>query len=739
MDKSVDFMRSFECHGISLQTSNSGQAIGECPFCGKEKFYVDRSTGQWECKVCAEKGNLVVFLRKIWDLSRESNDTSAYLDDLAESRGLLSSDTLTNWGTVRSVLTGIWLIPGFNSEGEIVQLYRYLKNKDGKRVLYVTPGLSYKGNPAHGIHWCLTSNIDSDEVYLAEGVWDGMALSEVVKSTSLILAVPGCNVFLTNWASFFIGKKVNILYDNDHSRQVTVGRGIIRQVEGGAITGIKRVVNTLMNYKKTPKSISYLSWGERGFDFALKDGYDLRDHLCQGKDVQQRKSLWLSLSKKIVTIPEEWVVKESPKEININPSECKSWRDLIMSWRKSGMHWPDSGEGLDYALSVMLSCILSTSTQGEPIWIKVVGPPSCGKSVLAEACAVAKKYIKSLSTIRGMYSGYRTTKDDNEDNSLIPLIRNKTLILKEGNTLVKSVNFDRVLSELRDLYDGAGRSHYNNRMGKDYEGIRFTIIICGTEAYMDIFDRSELGERFIDCIVLKELDEESEEEIGWKVALRANSEVEVSSNGTAESLMTPEMLEAKRMTGGYIEYLRGEAENLLLKIDASEESLRYCQRLATFASFMRTKQPLDKGKGHPEIKAQRELSFRLISQFVRLAKCLAVVLGRDSLDESVMTRVKKVGLDTSRGTLLEICHLLYKEQDNGVDTKTLAILLTQEEVKTRHLLQFMRKIGILDLMPTNSPMKITRYARGSSQTRKWRLTDRILRLYELVVLEGVIQ
>lgn len=718
----TDFLRSYTCHGLELRTTTSKQAIGECPFCGGEdKFYINTSTGLYDCKVCSpDGGNLYTFMRSLWELLSQVDHS---YEKLARQRGLLNPESLSDWGILSS-LTGTWLAPGYNSGGEIVQLYRYMKDpKKGKYRFWLTP------NSNHGIHCYLSGDMNADMVLVTEGIFDGVLLSEILGKEAMILAVPGCNVFFSNWCSYFAGKDVVLLYDNDHPSKVKVGEGYHEKAPA-AITGIKNVVDTLINHSHTPNSISYLRWGNDGDGYSSKlaDGYDIGDYLRQGNTLKERKKLWSTLSQKIVPVPDEWKVKKTIHAVNLKPSKCLSWRDLVNDWRKA-MQWPESGEGLDYAFSVMLACSLSTSTQGDAVWVKIIGPPSSGKSVLAEACTVAKKYVKALSTLRGLYSGYRTTKDDEEDNSLIPLIVNKTLIIKDGDTLVKSPNAEKILSELRDLYDGAGRSHYNNRMGKDYEGVRFTLIICGTEA-LSILDRSELGERFIDCAFLETMEESLEDDIGWRVALRACSEVAITSNGIPESLMTEEMLNAKQKTAGYIEYLRNNADRLISKVYFSEETLRYCQKLAEFTSFMRTKQPLDRGKGHPEIKAQRELSFRLISQFVRLARCLGAVLNRKEVDEYVMKRVRQVGMDTSRGLSLEVCRELYQVGENGMEQRAIAIVLSQEEAKIRAFLRFLRRIGIIEIVENKSRHHMIKQ-------KRWRLTSRIRRLYELVVLKPV--
>jgi len=50
----------------------------------------------------------------------------------------------------------------------------------------------------------------------------------------------------------------------------------------------------------------------------------------------------------------------------------------------------------------------------------------------------------------------------------------------------------------------------------------------------------------------------------------------------------------------------------------------------------------------------REFASRLVSQLMRLAGCLALVLNKPRVDNEVMQRVRRVALDTSRGITLKI-------------------------------------------------------------------------------------
>src|SRR5690606_35550052 len=138
-----------------------------------------------------------------------------------------------------------------------------------------------------------------------------------------------------------------------------------------------------------------------------------------------------------------------------------------------------------------------------------------------EAISVNQDYVVAKSTIRGFHSGFKTDGNGEEDNSLIDQIRDKTLVTKDGDTLLQSPNLGQILSEARDLYDSTSRTHYRNKMSRDYAGVRMTWLLCGTSSLREI-DQSELGERFLDCVLMDDIDDELEDAILWRVANRVD-------------------------------------------------------------------------------------------------------------------------------------------------------------------------------------------------------------------------
>jgi len=720
-------LRPYLFHGVNLQWDDK-VATGDCPWCGREgKFSVDVETGLWRCYVCGEGtdkggGNAYTFLRKLWEMADKG--TTDY-SGLAEDRRLLP-DTLVHWELAVSPLTGDWLVPGHNTDGKLCQLYRKVVGADRSRLL-PTSGLG------HQIHGMPTYHGDLGTVYVCEGPWDGMALWEAMgrckrtedglaQTANLghsllaeanVLAVPGCSTFLEAWLPLFQGKQVVLMYDNDHWHK-NPATGKLSAPAGWA--GMRRVAGLLNG---VADSVKILRWGgEEDHDASLPPGYDVRDLLTTGDgSSQDRLSRLLSL---VGDTPKEW--SKGKKIVSGKGREapeclpCGNYQKMITAWRKA-LRWTD---GLDRALSCMLASVASTQMVGDQLWLKVVGPAACGKSTLCEAVSMNHKYVLAKSTIRGFHSGFKEQgggKD--EDNSLVSLLPGKTLVTKDGDTLLQSPNLSQILSEGRDVYDGVSRTHYRNAMSKDYDNLRITWILCGTSSLRQI-DSSELGERFLDVVIMDGIDDDLEDEILNRVVHRAARDVATESGTEMTGQNSKEMTLAMQLTGGYVDWLRKNAPDKLASIDYSPAVRRKLTRLGKFVAHMRARPSLKQ-----EEIAEREFATRLVSQLTRLAGCLALVLNRTEVDEEVMRRVQQVAMDTSRGRTLSIVEHVYASEV-GLESKTLAMLAGQTEDKTRLLLRFLRAIQVVENYQPVSE-------KGTKGRVHWRLTDRMHRLYAEVV------
>jgi len=723
-------LRPYLFHGLDLSYEDGEkEAQGECPWCGRAgKFSVSVETGEWQCFVCragTERGggNVYTFLRLLHEESdKRTNGTTK---QLAEDRRLLYPETLTYWGVVQSVLTGEWLVPGYSADGKLTQLYRYVKVHDGKMKLLPTPELG------HALFGRNLYDAARPAVYLCEGPWDGMALWETLRGTKRtdegeyrltgaeassllaganVLAVPGCGSIggpLERWAPLLADKTVHLMFDSDHPREHNG-----RIVEPAGYTASQRAANILSIGVEPPKELRWLKWGEAGFDPDLPSGFDVRDWLARGTSRHESAGTLIS---KLEPIPTEWVKGSKARgSAEVTMLECTDWATLRNSWRKA-MRWTD---GLDFALAVCLAAAASVRVVGDQVWLMIMSPPSTGKSELAEALALDREHVKAISAFRGFYSGYQTDAEGSENLSLVEKLRNKAFVVKDGDTLLTLPNKDQIMGQARDLYDTTGRTAYNNKMSRDYEGLRFAWLLFGTFS-LRALDTSELGERFLKCRIMESISEELEDDIGWrKINLVRQHRFEV--DGKLETTDTEEKIQAKRLTAGYLHWLRTNIGRLLPEIEMSDSVAKAIVSLGTFVAYMRARP----SKRQDEEEG-REMSPRLISQLGKLALCLAAATNHTAVNAEVLACIRRVAVDTASGRSLNIARCLYNAGDEGVETGGVAAKTHYPEDGERKLLRFMRRLGAVELY--------TRETKGVRVTPRWRLSKRMRRLYEEAV------
>jgi hypothetical protein len=716
-------LKPFLCHGVDLDWGpGAAQATGACPFCGKPKLYVALDTSKWDCKVCSpEGGNDLTFLRLLWERSGTLTTPADY-EALRVDRGYLGVECLRRWGLVKSFLTGEWLVPGYSPEGEVCNLYRWAVDpKKEVRRLWPTTGREH----------CLMGlgawDPKKPRVAICEGPWDGMALWELMKRVAKgprskasmaedmnVLAVPSAGTFKEAWGALFRGKEVTLLYDNDHPRPGPSG-----PAAGGraGYVGMQRAAGVLGAMTPPPKSVAYLAWGPEGYAPGLPSGTDVRDWLHAAPDVAGRAGQLNALWDMVQPCPAPWLASARPQGApSLEPLACSSWAAVEAAWERAMRFTPH----LRATLLCMLASAASTECVGEQLWVLVLGPPSCGKTTLCEGLSCAREWVYPKDTLTGLVTGYQIDRDGSENLSLALKLKNKTLVINDGDTILQLPNRAQVFSQLRAFYSRNLRTQYGNKMSGDMENISATVIICGTGSLRQL-DMSEFGERFIIVRAAGPMTAEEERGVSMRAALQEAAGMGQRFNGRADSTDSPEKIQAKRLTGGYVCWLRENVFSELAKIAAPPDAVGQCVDLGTLVAYLRARQ----SKTQDE-ETEREMPHRLARQMVRLAKCLAVVMNRPALDAEVMGLCKRVALDTAKGKTLAIARALASAGAGGLQAGTVARLINRPDDEVGKLLRFMTVIGALQRWQAPS-------VGGVKAAIRYKLSPRLDDLYRRII------
>ena len=575
-------------HGVIL-TQKGSQSIGDCPFCDKEqKFYVSNKKGMYDCKVCGASGNTYTFLTEISKLCRDQTSEKDY-KAFGKKRSI-HPNVLKRNNLAYDSVTERWLIPVLNPEGNIVNLMTYDESlKKGKT----------RSTPTCARHLYLANKIaDSGPIYVCEGEWDALALESLLDKAGVtsasVVAVPGAETFKKEWIGLFDKREVVLLYDNDSSGQ----------------DGKQKVIDTLAD---KAKSIRSLVWPSN-----TPDKYDISDLV---RDNGLTKKTWTRL---LDMVQDETGRPSKPK------IQRTSFRSVLKDF-KAKLHF---NKDMEQSLLITLATVISNRIPGDPLWIYVVGPPGCGKSMMLQSFQHAQNCMfRSKLTATSLVSGMR--QDDGSDPSLLAQLDECTLLIKDF-TAVKSMPLvvqENLYGILRDAYDGNVLVEYGNGVKRNYPKVHFSIV-AGITDVVHGDNRAALGERFLKVEVIPS-DKEYDQEAQIRASLGnmiANVKAEDGLKDSIEAFV----------------YHLNETFDLDQLPDVPpwviDRIVSLCQIIGSLrASVLRERSDDVSYRPRPEIGT------RLANQILKLGRACALVAGKQEIDEEIYQIMQKVAFSTAHG------------------------------------------------------------------------------------------
>ncbi len=602
-------LRSFTQHGVYFDRVAGSNAKGTCPFCGKQKFFANVETRAWDCKVCGRSGGLRKFLAEKAIDNQEGFKGKVVLR-LKKSRGL-DGKTLRAWGIGWDGRNYTIPVDGL---GELIDLRRYSLNQHSLTTTGGKIGLVGKAT-------------DSNEVWICEGEWDGMALWEAMqklKKDASVLAVTGAQAFPHSAVHFFQGKTVNVAFDHDEGGQ----KGAMRIYQ--ALHGIA-------------KEVKFVHWPE---DTSLGD--DVRDVY-----EQKGKRVVAILRKRLEEEPQSTLLSDADTPQEVRKVEQPTGpgmkiEDIIKGYRK-WMHLPDPE-----VLSVLFGAILANRMEGDPLWLFLVAPPGGSKSMILMSLAGAPLIFTTTSlTPHALVSGANFT--GGGDPSLVPKLNEKVLVIKDFTTILNMPQFqrDEIFGTLRDVYDGRTEKIFGNGTHRAYDS-KFGIL-AGVTPVIDSFAQiaSTLGERFLKY----RLTRKGKIDVGKDVIMKA------LQNIAHEGTMAKNLREIAQ-----------KALDVKMPKKMPEMSHKMAvriMRLAQWIASLRGVVSREKYTNEVMFKPVAEIGTRLAKQLAKLGIGIAILHRKKAIDEEVFQVISRVARDTAPDRVEEIIKQLYlrtqKEYASTVD------------------------------------------------------------------------
>jgi hypothetical protein len=609
-------VRKFYYHfGVELQQGD--ELIGDCPLCDKENhLYVNSQTGLFSCKSCGEEGNLVLFMRAFHKVCLDDTTDEDY-KSLSADRGI-ASGVLRDHGLALNWLTGDWLVPIYNSSNVIVNLYQYDMST---RKMMCSPG-----HP-QGLYMLNTLRRDVSKTYICEGHWDALCLYQVLDSVQHpdaknrtgntlrdeydILAVPGASIFKDSWTKIVKDRDVMLAYDND-----TAGTH-----------GMDRMERVLQKATDKPRSVQRIKWPSDA------PQNDIRD-LGQSMSARQISDYLLDNM--------ESVDLEAAK-LAQQPLPCGTFNDLVNEFGKVLV----VNQQCKDLLALCSATLLSTHIPGESLWFKVVGPPGSGKTTFVDPFANVRSMAYKRDHLTGLVSG----KMDKSDPSPIRKMKGKTFIVLDADTIMGSESCNKLMREMRRVYDKSYSTDYLTGWGAEYEDLNLSVIWCGTKR-LRYMDDPALGDRFL----TKELRiPQKQEDNVIRRAIR-------NSTRRMEGLPGYDMTGVKRATLGFLMDRKEENTPQLIDDDV-EEAIRAMSKLVGYSRSNTTRD-----KTGRILYATREACTRIAGQLVKCANCLGLVFDVQSMTDEIMRILGSIAMDTSESPRYNVLRYLYSHDgEHSID------------------------------------------------------------------------
>jgi hypothetical protein len=427
-----------------------------------------------------------------------------------------------------------------------------------------------------------------ETIWVCEGHWDRIAAEAIVAGKNITpIGVPGSGVWKKSWTDALVERDVVFCYDNDNAGKVGYEKVILKHIAAHA---------------QKPKSVSFLDWSKS--ETPVKEKYDLNDTYL---DHKRNSFEYVQSLVQPYTVPEGTVIVKSAVDTVKANMEIDTFDKLLDIFRSTYY----TTEDMEMCLLLMLTSIYSINVSGEQIWLRLIGPPGCGKTTICKTVSASENVVLR-STFTGLFSGWKD--DGGQDASLVPVIAGKTLVVKDADALLRQPNVERIFSELRDFYDKDSSIQYKNLVHHDYRNIRCTMVLCGTHI-LRRSDQSFLGERFLDYEM--SVTQQDEDRIADRMMERS---MELASD---PSTLPPETT-VQAAAKGFMEHLMERKMTTKLSADFQRD----IKMLAKLAAKMRTKVDRDTfGKGDITFNPVSELPTRLIGQLSKVAMCAPIVTG----------------------------------------------------------------------------------------------------------------
>ena len=287
-----------------------------------------------------------------------------------------------------------------------------------------------------------------------------------------------------------------------------------------------------------------------------------------------------------------------------------------------------------HALKIMAALVIANKLPGDPVWMFIVGPSSGGKTMMLSLLnKLEETYPLSSLTPNTLVSGQRG------NNGLLFDIDKMILTFKDFTTVLQLYQEARneIMSQLREVYDGAFKKTYGTGENRDWTGkIGF---IAGVTTVVDMTSQlySALGERFIQ----------------YRLITPDRKEVAMFAINSSSKKKSTQADAKKEVQEYFARYIHGVKESMIDddEVVTSTEQRTRLIRITNFATLARSPIMRDSSpRREIYFKPASEMPARFTQQLNHLCMAL-MIMNRYETGEAILTdddelAIYKIALDS---------------------------------------------------------------------------------------------
>jgi len=394
------------------------------------------------------------------------------------------------------------------------------------------------------------------------------------------------------------------------------------------------------------------------------------------------------------------------KKVSYLKISLKKYKQILHKW----WYFED-----DEIIDIQLAGLIGEKIPGDPLWIFIIAPPGALKTEQLRSFANSDDFfplsdLTSKTFVSGLMLGSGEKRRKIED--LLPQLNGKVIIFKDFTTVLEKSKEERqqIFAQLREIYDGS----FSKKFGTIDKTIRYKSrfgLVAGVTPIVDKYWKlmQQLGERFL--------------KIRWdedikKVTVRARQ---------MEGKEKPMRKEISKYAMGFITNL--DFSKVPKFNDKKHGEL--LDQLAEFVAISRTPvviQDYRKDFYYDYIPTP-ERPTRLVKQLKKLCKCLALIRGKNKVDDEEIKTILRVAKDTIPQDRLAVLETI---NANNADLYGCSRTILNQSIKIPEtsIGRVLEQLKLLDLI---SEKKITEEGSGYTNHRCFYQLNSVAK----VVLSGV--